>query len=653
MASPEPRFDVHAGSATPDVDEEPEPEEPLYTPFRDWMEAKPGRPVLVAAVALLLLQALVRGYVKFGAWFIGDDLAFIGRAERLPFWSSEYLLAGWNGHFMPGAFAYVRLLTDVWPLDYVPVGVGDLLLQALAGVLAYALLTSLFGPRPAILVPLAIYLFSPMTLPAFLWWAAALNQLFAQIAMTLVLLMQVRYHRTGKARYGLFGVVALLLGLAFSEKLLLTVPVVGALTFLYFTSGPPLARLGRVLRRHARVWIAYAAVVVPYVAYYVTHVDSPVDARRNLTLTVDTLGTALGQAVLPALFGGPWRWAPIGLQGGIANPGTAAVTLVAVVFSLVVWVSLVRRRRASFAWFIIAAYAVVNAVILGVTRAAWIGPLIGAEYRYSTDACVIFAIFGALAFLPVHGVFAGGEAQRLLPRRRGHRQPSAERQLSPFHSAGEAALAGGLAVGVVVSSLVSTFAYEHMWRYDEVRRFFRTAEHDYATAGREGTLADTTLPENVHSVLFGEWGRTSAVLAAFRPRPRFLTPGRYASELLMTDDTGHLRLAVVEGFTNVPGPVRGCGYRIEERPVSITLGATTMPWLWYVRIGYIATEDATTTVRAGRLVTQAKIHEGLGNLFVMGDGAIGSVEVSGLSDGALCTDDVIVGSIKPLPSPAP
>jgi hypothetical protein len=651
MDSPQPRFVVSTPSGSADPDEDLD--EPLYTPFRGWFEAKPGRPVLAAAVALILLQALVRGYVKFGSWFIGDDLAFIGRAERLPFWSPEYLLAGWNGHFMPGAFAYVRLLTALWPLNYVPVGVGDLLLQALAGLLMYALLTSLFGARPAILVPLAVFLFSPMTLPAFVWWAAALNQLFGQIAMILVLLLHVRYHRTGRVRYGVLGALSLLVGLAFSEKLLLTVPVVCALTLFYFTGGPPLLRVRRAVGQHARVWVAYAAVVVPYLAYYTTHVKSPIDARRNLTLTLDTLGTALGHAVLPALFGGPWRWMPIGVQGGIANPGTAMVTVVAVASALVVWASVVRRRRAIFAWVVIATYTLVNAVILGVTRGPWVGPIIGAEYRYSTDACVIFAIFGALAFLPLHGHFAGGQPQRLVTRRVGRRVQTEAPAPSALQGPGESAVASGLAIAVLVSSMVSTFAYDHLWRNDNIRNFFTTTQRDYANVKRGVTLADTNFPENIQSGLFGEWGRTSALFAAFRPRPEFLTPGRYASDLLLTDDSGHLRLATVEGFTNVPGSVKGCGYRIEDALVSIKLGATTLPWLWYVRIGYIASDDATTTVRAGRTVTSAKVHRGLGNLFVMGDGAIGTVELSGLSAGALCTDDVAVGFLKAVPGTHP
>jgi hypothetical protein len=59
MDSPQPRFVVKVTSADREQDEDLD--EPLYTPFRSWLEAKPGRPVLAAALALIFLQAVFRG----------------------------------------------------------------------------------------------------------------------------------------------------------------------------------------------------------------------------------------------------------------------------------------------------------------------------------------------------------------------------------------------------------------------------------------------------------------------------------------------------------------------------------------------------------------------------------------------------------------
>ena len=52
-----------------------------------------------------------------------------------------------------------------------------LLMQAAASIGCLRLLRYTFGERLGILPPLALYLFSVITLPAFIWWAAGINQL--------------------------------------------------------------------------------------------------------------------------------------------------------------------------------------------------------------------------------------------------------------------------------------------------------------------------------------------------------------------------------------------------------------------------------------------------------------------------------------------
>ena len=627
----------------------------VYVPFKAWVDAVPGRSILVAATVLMALQLLVRSYVKFGNWFIADDLAFIGRAQTMPFWSSQYLFAGWNGHFMPGAFVEVRVLNALWPMNYLPVGLVDLGLQLLVDVLVYRLLVALFGRRPAILVPLAVYLFSPMTLPAFAWWAAALNQLPGQAALAGVLLAQVRYHRSGRLRYGLLGAVTALAGLMFSEKVLLAVPCVLALTLFYFTDGEPLHRTRSALVRHWRVWAAYLCVVAPYAVFYAIHVPSPVGRPSNLSLTLDTVGTSLTHAVLPALFGGPWNWTPIGLiagVGGIAEPGAALVP-VTIVSALIVWWSILRRRRAVFAWVIILGYEGVNAVLLGLTRATWVGPFIGAEYRYSTDACIVFVVFGSMAFLQTQGRFVH-PAQRLVPRNWLSGQGAGKGGRWPVSfGAGqvEVATAGTLVCMLVVSGLISTMRYDSTWRLSTIRNYFDVARSDVAAKSHPITISDGAVPENIESALFGKWAFTSNLMAGFTPKPSFLTRGASTDRLYTFDNAGHLHEATVDGFRNKPGPEPRCGWRVSQAARTVPLQLTTMPWLWTARIGYIASEDAQTTVTVGAVTSRVTIKAGLHALFVMGEGAIDTVSFTGLTNGALCTDDIAVGFVKALPDP--
>jgi hypothetical protein len=627
----------------------------LYVPFRSWLDARPGRYVHAGAVGLILLQAVVRGWVKFGGWFVADDMSFIGRAEHMPFWSQEYLLAAWNGHFMPGAFALVRVLEDLWPVNYVPVALVDITLQAVAGLLAYRLLVSLFGARPAVLLPLTVFLFSPMTLPAFLWWAAALNQVPGQIAMICALLLQVLYHRSGLTRYGVLGAVAVAAGLLFSEKVLLVVPCVFGLTLLWFTPGRPLARLRRTLRENLAVWVAYLLVVVPYAAYYLTQVPSPVGASQSTTLAVQTVGTALTKAVLPALFGGPLGWQQIGL-GGVADPALAFQVATSLGAALVVWISLVRNSRASFGWVVVGGYWAANAILLGITRATYVGPIIGAEYRYSTDVCIIVAVFGTAALLPIVGTARKGQVQRLLPRRSADEQATSHsaRQAAPVRGFSmEASTAGALSFAILVLSLVSTFQYDHFWRGNSSAQYFANARDDITASGRHLTISEVTLPERVQNGFLGSFVKTSTMMSGFEPRPSFLMPGRSADELYLPDDSGHLRSAWVDGFHNKPGPEKTCGWRIDRSPVSIPLEKPTTPWQWTVRIGYLATDDAVATVTAGTVTSKVAIQRGFDSIYVLGEGAITSVDISALSAGGMCTNDVTVGFVRPVPGTRP
>ena len=51
------------------------------------------------------------------------------------------------------------------------------------------------------LVPLALYLFSPMTMPAIMWWTAGLNQVFLQVSFFFVVgawVMYLRGRRLGR-----------------------------------------------------------------------------------------------------------------------------------------------------------------------------------------------------------------------------------------------------------------------------------------------------------------------------------------------------------------------------------------------------------------------------------------------------------------------
>ena len=209
--------------------------------LRERFASDPASVVVPIAAVLVLGQLVLRGWAAAGGYYLLDDFVFIDNAVSLPF--DLRIFEAYNGHVMPGSFALVEVLTGVAPLSWPAVVALGLLQQLAIDAVLLRLLVELFGRRPAVLVPFAVYVTSSITLPAFLWWAAALNQLPMQLAVLLALHFHVRYLRSGEVRDALRSAAAVAAGLLFSEKTLLALPLLVALTLFWFTEGGPLARL--------------------------------------------------------------------------------------------------------------------------------------------------------------------------------------------------------------------------------------------------------------------------------------------------------------------------------------------------------------------------------------------------------------------------
>src|SRR5882724_8217230 len=120
-----------------------------------------GRGVTAVAVALIGVQLLLKGTLLAGGYFRQDDYHYLDRAAASGFgWS--YLMLVDSGHLLPLgqliAWLQARLALYDWP---VTAGVILLLLAAASFAMLRMLLT-IFGKRPGILIPLGIFLFSPL-----------------------------------------------------------------------------------------------------------------------------------------------------------------------------------------------------------------------------------------------------------------------------------------------------------------------------------------------------------------------------------------------------------------------------------------------------------------------------------------------------------
>ena len=136
-----------------------------------------SRRVSVICAALLAVALAVRAVPAFGGYFYWDDLIIVGRAGTQPLLTAAYLFTDHDGHVMPAAFLLGGVTTQLAPLVWVWPAVSMLVLQLLASLALLRGLHVILGWRPVLLLPLCFALFTPLTVPAFAWWAAALNYL--------------------------------------------------------------------------------------------------------------------------------------------------------------------------------------------------------------------------------------------------------------------------------------------------------------------------------------------------------------------------------------------------------------------------------------------------------------------------------------------
>jgi hypothetical protein len=616
--------------------------------------------VWLVAAALVAVQTIVRGWIAYRGSFYLDDLAFTGRAATMPLVSAKYLFTAYNNHFMPGSFAWVWVLTRLAPLSYPVVATVDIALQIVLDVVIYRLFRALFGPRRALLIPYALVLFTPLTLPAFLWWAAALNQLPQQLAIATALLCQVRYLRTGKVRTGIYGAVALAGGLLFSEKTLLLAPLVIAFTALFFGAPPAdvkhgvRARLRAALVPHWRVWAAYLVIAIPYAVYYVLAIPSPVHQHMTGADVFALAGSAFGHAIAPGLVGGPWRWQPIGWAGAVAAPGPAGTVIAVVIVAAAAVASVLLFRRAWLGWLIAAGYAVLVVALLAFSRATVVGAAIGNEMRYVTDVALVGVLGATLAFLPLApGAWLAAEPRQLQVRPAVRQRLTDDARLL-LRSLSAPVIGGVVVAALVISCLVSTFRYAPTWTANPTKPYLANARADL-TAAPSVIIANQPVPAQIAWPPLFPYNTAANVLAPLITTQHFLQVGESTDQLYAVDGDGHLRIAAIDAVATArPGPVAGCGWLVRDAPVTVRLTRRVLPWTWTVRIGYIANVASSTTIRAGLQTFAVAVHPGVNAIYLQVTGAVDHLDFGALPAGAsLCTNDVEVGTPAPVPGTGP
>jgi hypothetical protein len=597
----------------------------------------------LAATAITAAQLALRAWIGYRGWFSLDDYVFYTKAAELPLFDHRLLLGAYNSHLMPGSMIWVWLTTRAAPLDFGVVMTTSLLLQVAVDVAVFFALRRLFGPRKAILLPYALFLFTTISLPATLWWAAALNQLPQQLFTALAVIAHLGYLRNRRLRSLVLAVLSLVAGLAFSEKTVLAVPLLFALTWLFCTPGPLVSAFFAALRRYWVAWTAYTVVLVPYLIYYVTQVSTPAHSGATTRQAVDLLDVMLRRGILPGLLGGPWQWEPTGWVDSFAAPPAGLQLLAAAIVAVIVVGTARRRVNAYRAWLLAGLYLLMLYVTLLLTRVQVTSVALGAEYRYFTDFAFVAALALGLATIRTRPDFVAGSNKPVLGRIRPLTTGG------PVLDAEAVPVAAAMAVGLIATSAAySAYTFGERWTANPGRPYFANARTAIGQLGPDAVVYDGGVPSEVVWRLLWPANVPSRLLDPVGLRATPMGEGVGTRRLLEFSQQGTLQDSRVNGPVSRPGRSPGCGYSVGTEPTRIPLTGDAFYWNWVVQFDLVAPTATTLTVQAGKTTADVPVAAGQRSLYVGVVGEVDEVTLSRQPGGHdVCVRSLLVGLPQP------
>lgn len=663
--------------------------------------------IVPAAITLIVAQLILRGWLVATGNFYWDDLILIGRASTMPILSWDYLGHSHDGHFMPAAFLVAGIATVLAPVNWVAPAITLLLLQAIASVCVWRMIRVITTPRvgrprsglaqAAALGALAFYLFTPMTVPSFVWWSAGLNTLPMQAAMAwivadAVLLARGRCDPRQVRLIVIRSSVIFVIALAFFEKSLFILPVAvvaAALVSRHGRSGSSpddsasterthddgnnhygddvsvaggapddgsidtrsvgtatadaagsteirTGPLGAAVVAGRRLWTPLGVIFLVWVVVFFS-VSDVTAGVHSASQTAQLIWRSIARGVIPALVGGPWeweRWVPSPPMGFSA--GWMIVLGWVLVAAIVVWA--IRYRVGAVAVIVCTAFYIVAAQIpvMWNRSSANTALELAQTLRYLPDAAVVITI--AVALLIVAPARSARDVDRA-PARHASSGAGSPRGRSTVLGVG----AGILAVAAFASSLISTASYQSAWTDDPTGKYLANATRALAD-NRANTMFDQALPFDVLLPVAYPYNQISATFGRIADRSPF---GNTTDKLVVLDDAGNLVPGAVTPRRTVLAGSGTCARPELREPTRLRLDGPLLQWKWTVALSYCAnTSGEVEMALAGGSAVRVPLRAGLHVLYVQLDGHGSEIEITARTPGlAVHTGEGRVGEV--------
>jgi hypothetical protein len=605
------------------------------------------RQVVVGGVLLIIAQLAWKAHDVHHLYFYQDDYVNLDRALESPL-NWHFLTLFDDGHVFPA----VRVLTWVlartslygWGLDTTLL----LVLLACSCLAALRLLRTLFGDRPAILIPLVIYLMIPLTVPDLGWWWSGIESVPLQLAMFMALTEHVLYVRTERARHLAAASIWLVVGMAFFEKGAVVPVLLFAVTAGFLMgNGSWLTGAVRTLRQHSKAWLIYATLTLGYLVFFIvayreqgTRLSTPTSTGDALTFA----GVLLRKDLLTGAIGGPWRWLPAPSKVyALAAPPSLGVWLATIVAIIVIAASIWNRPKAWRAWAIVLGWVVLAdmlPVFLGRLHAGY-AVIFGLETRYLADASCVLAICVGLAFLPVAGASRSAASATVTRREAASAFP------------GWRYAVAALMTVFIVGSIISVQQYERTTSgAGAAVTFMANARHAISHAAPGTSVVDQPVPDTMVNFIFGPYANESHVIGDMdRGKLRWIAkPHGTIDGLQMFGSDGRLYPALISGVYSVQRKqtgFKGC-WPEKNGQITVWFPRRTSAFDPTLKLSYIwGSSPGSIYVEYGGTEEQVAVQHGAHAAYLPVSGDVLSFIVTGLGGNGLCIGQAEAGRLVP------